>query len=306
MHNIFCVSVKFKRKITSRIKTTFERKPSSGRPRVLSRPEPGLTFRGRWSSDGVQLPMPVKLQAWESKVLRCYRKQRTDCREASCRMRPTTDGSSSQGKRFSMLHRLGLWGRGNLCLRFPPLSGSRTRKRRKNRDKGHSMQKPWRDETFNLNAYPRCAAYLKSMNCRVDQFPISDYYAAVILADTFEDADFEARGIDYSVNSGSEILSTIESMFLGKKSPAKPAVAQSAAGMGESDRRRLMAFLGSRGVRTSMLKTDRDIIDAAEILWPTIKGEQDCARLLERIRPMSKAQRKTANAKNLPDKWKAC
>ena len=167
------------------------------------------------------------------------------------------------------------------------------------------MQKPWRDETFTLKQFPRCAAYLNGMGCRLEQFPVSDYYAAVILADAFGDADFEAANVDYSNTPGSRLLIAIERMFYSRKVSRLQKPAQE---LSESMNAQLMAFLGSRGVKTSMLANDDEIWKAAMILWPTLRREEKLEGLVWQIRSFSKAKRKIANAnvKNLPDKWKAC
>jgi len=143
------------------------------------------------------------------------------------------------------------------------------------------------------------------MGCRLEQFPISDYYAAVILADAFEDANFEAANVDYSNTPGSRLLIAIERMFYSRR--VSRQLEKPAQGLSVSQQAQLMAFLGSRGVKTSMLANDDEIWQAAMILWPTLRREDKLEGLVWQIRSFSKAKRKIANAnvKNLPEKWKA-
>jgi len=164
------------------------------------------------------------------------------------------------------------------------------------------MKNPWRDETSTIDRFPRCAAYLKGMGVNVEKHPISNYYAAVILADKFEESEYEEHKIDFSLNSGTELLAAIERMFFSKKvsKAQKPQEKLS-----DGDYIRLMAFIGSRGVKTSELLKSDDIWKAAMILWPKIKRGTDLNDLFLQIKMFSKAQRKVANEniKNLPENW---
>lgn len=163
------------------------------------------------------------------------------------------------------------------------------------------MQKPWRDETSTIGRFPRCASYLKGMGVNVEKHPISNYYAAVILADKFDDAKYEKHKVDFSSCSGSELLTVIERMFYS----AKLDRLKKPAWLSESLMVQLMAFLGSRGVKTSMLENDDDVWKAALTLWPKLKKSGDMANLVDQIKSFSKAQRKVANEnlKKLPKNW---
>lgn len=136
----------------------------------------------------------------------------------------------------------------------------------------------------------------------MEKHPISNYWAAVILADKFEDADFERHKVDFSNTSGSAILTTMERMFYSHRisKMQKPNRELSDAAYAQ-----LMAFMGSRGVKTSALKTSDETWQAAMILWPSIKRGADLADLVSQIRGFSKAQRKiaTGNVKKLPENW---
>ena len=165
------------------------------------------------------------------------------------------------------------------------------------------MQKPWREETFTISRFPRLVAYMRGMGCNVERHPISDYWAAVILSDKFTDSQFAAQNVNFADTSGSVLLATIDRMFrlpTERKDKAK-------TGISESGKVQLMAFLGSRGVKTSKLNGDDDVWKAAIVLWPTIQRGSDLGSLVRQISSFSKAKRKSANVniKNLPENWKA-
>lgn len=152
-----------------------------------------------------------------------------------------------------------------------------------------------------LDAYPRCAAYLKGMNVRLNDASMTNYWGAVILADKWTDeALVKAGGVDFSDKTGEGILARFEALLCGAFT-GKPKSGE----LSESQRAQLQAFLGSRGVKTSMLLSDDDYWKAALILWPSIKRYDGLEHLFNQIRSFSKGQRKTANANigKLPREW---
>jgi hypothetical protein len=166
--------------------------------------------------------------------------------------------------------------------------------------KGAKMSEfAWRDETFTIERFPRCKAYLKAMGCKFLDSNWNNYWAAVLLADAFDDGDLIEAGIDYSTMQGSKLLSILESLFSVKREKAAAKVQKMRSA-------ELVAYLGSRGVKTSALKNDDDFVKAALILWPFIDKQIRYDQLLGQLMGMSKKTRRRANENlhNLPPDWR--
>jgi hypothetical protein len=161
------------------------------------------------------------------------------------------------------------------------------------------------DVPFNPERFPRCTAYLKGMGCRFTDSAWNNYWAAVLLADTFNDKELLAVGVDYNLLNGSELLRRLESLFSG---PRSRVACYGSKAKREMDSRapELVAYLGSRGVKTSALKSDDDFVKAARILWPFMDKAIRYDQLLGQIMSMSKKTRRTANANlgKLPPDWR--
>lgn len=155
---------------------------------------------------------------------------------------------------------------------------------------------------MHLAAFPRCAAYLKGMQVRLDDASMTNYFGAVILSEKWTDAQLvEAGGVDFSTRDGDALLSRFEALL---RAPAV-TVRQVVAANTERDRAQLQAYLGSRGVKTSALKSDDDYLKAVHVLWPFIDCRISVDRLHLQLASMSKKVRAQANSnlKKLPPEW---
>lgn len=155
-----------------------------------------------------------------------------------------------------------------------------------------------------ITDYPRCAAYLKGMRCRLDDPTMTDYWWAVILSEKWTDEDLVADGrVNFETMAGPDILTEFERLL--QDGIAKPHLGISSEGM-----ERLRAFLGSRGIRTSALRSSGDYWKAASILWPQVglpDADRPLSALLTIISGMTKKQRQSANGNlhRVPAEWRA-
>lgn len=160
---------------------------------------------------------------------------------------------------------------------------------------------------MNVAAHPRCSAYLTGMRVNVHDPAITDWQAAVIVADAaFTDDELEAAGtVSFPSGSnnerdGARILGSLEALMRDRTKMRLPKPEMEA----------LKAFLGARGVKVSKLGGSGDFWRVAQILWPdhvkrTAKGRLE--DLLWQIRQMTKKQRSTAqkHAHEIPVEFKA-
>jgi len=152
---------------------------------------------------------------------------------------------------------------------------------------------------MNLTAFPRCAAYLKGMQIRMDDESMTNYSGAVILSEKWTDEQLvEAGGVDFSTRDGDAILTRFEALL-------SRTVREMVDANRERNRISLLAYIGSRGVRTSALKTDDDFLRAVHTLWPFIDRRIPVSEIHSQLASMSKKVRAQANAnlKKLPPEW---
>lgn len=153
--------------------------------------------------------------------------------------------------------------------------------------------------------YPRCRAYLKAMHVSLDEPAMSDFWAAVILADAIPEEQLIEAGLDLGTGpvaqrDGGKMLGCIEGV-LGR---------QKAKQIAHDDMESLKAFLGSRGVKVSKLPDEAAFWRVASILWPeTVREgrEGPLGELVGLIRTMTKKGRQAArqNIAKVPAEWRA-
>jgi len=161
-----------------------------------------------------------------------------------------------------------------------------------------------------LHDFPRCSAYLKAMRFRLDDPAMTDYGWAVALSENWTDEFLVEDGrVNFDTMGGTAILTEFERLLSGghaRRNAKRKALAASG-----SDMESLKAFVGSRGVKASALKSAEDFWTVAHILWPHAvkKGQSGhISELLGIIRSMSKKGRSISaseNIKKVPAQWRA-
>ncbi|MFD1199548.1 hypothetical protein ACFQ3K_14675 [Brucella gallinifaecis] len=152
---------------------------------------------------------------------------------------------------------------------------------------------------MSIHQFPRCAAYLKGMRVNLNDPEMTDYWFAVILGDRMPKEELERDGINFNRHErdGIKLLQGIERILVEGRNKSKVWASEA-----------LKAFIGSRGVKASKLKTIEDFWKVAAILWPQhIKGKIGSLDQLEaHIRSLSKKQRQAAreNLKRVPAEFR--
>jgi hypothetical protein len=154
---------------------------------------------------------------------------------------------------------------------------------------------------MHIRDFPRSAAYLKASNYRLDDPSMTPYAWAVCLSEAWTDEELVAAGtVNFDTMTGEQLLPELDRLL---------AVKARRAPMSPEDRESLKAFIGSRGIKVSALKSPEDYWHVASILWPhTVKADAGTSlkRLHKLIKGMTKAQRRTAsvNLSQVPAKWR--
>ncbi len=153
---------------------------------------------------------------------------------------------------------------------------------------------------MSIHEYPRCAAYLKGMRVNLSDPEMNDFWFAVILGDRIPGDVLEKEGVRFERGNrdGQKLLQGMEQIL-----------AQGLHRTGVQASEALKAFIGSRGVKASKLKTIQDFWKVAAILWPDhFKGKIGTLDQLEKqIRSFSKKQRQAArqNVNRVPAEWRS-
>ena len=161
---------------------------------------------------------------------------------------------------------------------------------------------------MSIHSFPRCAAYLKCAKYQLNDPEMTDYGWAVALSHTWSDEELIADGrVNFDMMSGTAILTEFERLFRDGWKQKKAEVSTFA--MPAADMDKLRAFLGSRGIKTSLLTKDA-YWEVASILWPhhvTNDPSKPLDDLLFILSKMSKKQRQSANEnrKKVPPQWRA-
>lgn len=154
---------------------------------------------------------------------------------------------------------------------------------------------------INVSAFPLCAARLMWNRTSHDDPQMNHYWAAVIVASfchdealtTFGGFDFDDR----SDANGVKLLARLEACIRAGKHKVDKFIPPPA----------LASLLGSRGIRTSGLRSEIDYVLAAHALFsPALKQDVAFANLVDEIKAIPKPVRKanaTANIKFLPEDW---
>lgn len=154
---------------------------------------------------------------------------------------------------------------------------------------------------MSLATLPLCAARLGWNFTKFEDPAMNEYWAAVIVADFCHDDALAAFGgfdfEDRSVENGKLLLARLEQCIRAKKHKMPKFEAPED----------LRALLGSRGVKTTELKTADEFWKAAETLFPGfIERANDIHAIAWQIRKIDKKQRKAladANLRKLPIEW---
>jgi tripartite-type tricarboxylate transporter receptor subunit TctC len=178
--------------------------------------------------------------------------------------------------------------------------------------------------------YEKCLKLVTIVNGPKFLDTLPDYAAACMIAETIDEKTLEAVGYDWRDIKCRSTFDRLEralavpkkaknqdsAAFIARQGLKKGGVASQALdsiehismGMSAPDFVQLKAFLGSRGVKTSMLNGSTDYIEASKILWgEALGGVKSANQLLLAIARMTKNQRKLAgqNLARLPENWKA-
>lgn len=153
---------------------------------------------------------------------------------------------------------------------------------------------------MSIHEYQRCAAYLKGMRINLNDPEMNDFWFAVILGDRIQGDVLEKAGVHFERGNrdGQKLLQGMEQIL-----------AEGLHRTGAQASEALKAFIGSRGVKASKLKTIQDFWKVAAILWPEhFKGKIGTLDQLEKqIRSLSKKQRQAArqNVNRVPAEWRS-
>lgn len=155
--------------------------------------------------------------------------------------------------------------------------------------------------TVALDSYPRCKRRLDLNFTRYDDPAMSNYWAAVIVADFCQDEALTEFGgfnfDDKSAANGARLLYRLEQLLKAGKRKVIKFVPDQA----------LVSLLGSRGVKTSELKTADDFWRVGQTLFPGfVSRTKSIHDLAYQIRKIPKKKRKAladANFRRLPENW---
>ncbi|MCD1645284.1 hypothetical protein [Aurantimonas coralicida] len=140
------------------------------------------------------------------------------------------------------------------------------------------------------------------MGIKHDAAGMTPLWCAVSVADAaFKDEELAGAGISFTgrerQEDGTELLGRLEALFHTRPAKkGKPDASDS-----------LQAFLGSRGVKTSLLLTEDHFWTVAMAMWPAIERGQGSTLtdLTNKLRGMTKKQRKSARREAIPSEFRA-
>lgn len=148
---------------------------------------------------------------------------------------------------------------------------------------------------IDLSAHPRCRSYLGALKVSLSEPGLSEYHAALIVADSFRDEDLTRFGkVNFWTMGGRECLDGMEAFLAQRRKGKTPRLPK-------PDFERLKAFLGAQGIKTSALKGDDAFWNAAIKLWPDhIERTENAtlAGLLHQISSIPKKQRRAIARQN--------
>lgn len=151
-----------------------------------------------------------------------------------------------------------------------------------------------------IQAYPRCAAYLKASNYILSDPTMMDKHWAIGISQAFTDEELVKAGtINFETMSGDALMTEFERLMGGRQPRRNVGASES-----------LKAFIGARGVKVSVLHGDEDFWTVARILWPQAVTASDggpLSLLHHKIKSLTKRQRQEAraNLRKVPSKWRA-
>lgn len=155
--------------------------------------------------------------------------------------------------------------------------------------------------------YPRCAAYLKASNYRLDDPAMHPKAWAVCVSEAFTDEELVADGrVSFEAMQGDALLGEFERLLRARTQGRHARRNERAR---DENLESLKALIGSRGVKVSALEGDADYWKVARILWPQAIKKKDAGPLSilhQKIKSMSKASRASAreNIFKVPAEWR--
>lgn len=165
---------------------------------------------------------------------------------------------------------------------------------------------------MNFGDFPRCAAYLKACNYRLDDEAMHAKAWAVCASEAFTDEELIADGrVSFEDMPGDAILSEFERLLRTRAHGrhARRNETRRATTAHSDEHESLKAFIGSRGVKVSALGNDADYWKVARILWPHAIKKKDSGPLSllhHKIKSMPKRSRASArdNIFKVPAEWR--
>ena len=161
-----------------------------------------------------------------------------------------------------------------------------------------------------IHDFPRCAAYLRASNYRLQDDSMSDTAWAVCVSEAFTDEYLvEVGTVSFEEMDGARLLAEFEALMA--RQMAERSARQAEHGLSPADMERLKGFFGARGIKVSKFKSEADYWKAGSILWPDIVAKpagRSLADLLAVIAGMPTKFRSSlasANARKIPAGWRA-
>lgn len=128
---------------------------------------------------------------------------------------------------------------------------------------------------INISAYPRCAKSLHFQRVNMNETGFTLYWAAACVSAEFSDDALDKEGgfnfDDRSDENGARLLAKLEQMLVERSQRTKSTRSKfdNKAKTADKDTfNRVTAFLGTYGVKPSLLVTHEDYWNAAAKLWP--------------------------------------
>jgi hypothetical protein len=154
---------------------------------------------------------------------------------------------------------------------------------------------------ISLAAYPACERYLRSMRVDMTQKGMNAYYAALTVADNFDDEELtEAGTVNFWTMDGDQCLAGVEAFLIQRRPTASKY--SPIGGIERKDLDSLRAMIGVYHIETRRFD-EYSFWKTACQLWPDhiVRGERDTlTSLLRQIKAIPKKQRSAlarANAK---------
>jgi len=156
---------------------------------------------------------------------------------------------------------------------------------------------------LNMSSYPQCARILHFQQANLNDPAMNHYWAAACVASAQSDAlltDFGGFNFDdRSPANGKKLLARMEEFLTDRSQRSAANYAFASDG--------LKSLLGSRGIKTSELKSEDDYWAAAEILFPghinRLGGFSSLYVQITAIPKKLRGELGRANLRHIPKEW---